>query len=85
MYFYTFNGIPQTLHLSKEVAQDKAILAMNELKKKFNIEWVCHDTFDNATTLRKWNVLHGAEHGFIEVSLVEKHGIASRFNLVADQ
>lgn len=85
MYFYTFNGIPQTLHPSKESAQDKAILSMNELKEKFNIEWVCHDTFDNATTLRKWNVLHGAEHGFLGVTTIESHGLVLGFNLVFDE
>lgn len=84
MYFYTFNGIPQTMHASKVEALRVARVAMEKLKTKLNIQWVCSDTSDDATTLRKWNVLHGAEAGLFDVSHTEKHMIVLGFNMITE-
>ena len=71
MYFYTFKGVIQTNHQYKVEALRAACVAMEALKTKLNIQWVCSDTSDDATTLRKWNMLHGEEAGYFEVSTMD--------------
>lgn len=72
MYLMTFQGTAQTTHLTRAAAFLAARNAVDSLRANLGIQWVCQDASDDATIVRKWNVLHGTESGLFEVRKVSE-------------